>query len=129
MKESGGPTGVSRRPWFSRVSNGYESAKLARSWGRCEGSAHLRGYATRASNFLSSFLESDAANAQGVKVGEWLYRGWATHPDRPSAAFCGATKEECARVKRTATKEPRRAPMPWLSQRGRGERSILDMEL
>jgi hypothetical protein len=25
-------------------------------------------------------------------------------------------------------KEPRRAPMPWLSQRSRGERSILDME-
>jgi hypothetical protein len=24
--------------------------------------------------------------------------------------------------------EPRRAPMPWLSQRSRGERSILDME-
>jgi hypothetical protein len=23
--------------WFSRLSNGYESAKLARSWGRCEG--------------------------------------------------------------------------------------------
>jgi hypothetical protein len=30
------PLPVHRR-WFSRVSNGYESAKLARSWGRCEG--------------------------------------------------------------------------------------------
>jgi len=27
-----------------------------------------------------------------------------------------------------ADKEPRRAPMPWLSQRSRAERSILDME-
>jgi hypothetical protein len=141
---------------------------------------------------------------------EWLYRGWGTHPDRPSApvyvAFARAVDavfpggfaerredefvevqsngeaesgrdrdnggetvgrpfaepqnrcetgdaagfsefpesgegvaeatepdeirhEKSARAREEhGDKEPRRAPMPWLSQRSRGERSILDIE-
>jgi hypothetical protein len=36
--------------------------------------------------------------------------------------------EKRTRAREEAGEEPRRAPMPWLSQRRRGERSILDME-
>jgi hypothetical protein len=36
--------------------------------------------------------------------------------------------EKRTRARKEAVEEPRRAPMPWLSQRSRGEFSILDIE-
>jgi len=78
------------------------------------------------------FAETEHEGARGCETGEAA--GFSEFPESGEGFAEVAEPDEIRHEKRTRAreeegdKEPRRAPMPWLSQRSRGDLSILDIE-